>query len=70
MDRLVNQSYQDWAHKIYEAAYGQRKGTLQMPMPSAVSAGAAGQIVPMSSAISGDESRANDDYEIHPTTIR
>lgn len=26
MDRLVTQSYQDWVHKVYDAAYGQVPG--------------------------------------------
>lgn len=26
VDRLVTQSYQDWLHKVYEAAYGQQSG--------------------------------------------
>ena len=29
VDRLVNQSYQDWAHRIYEAIYVQTPGHLK-----------------------------------------
>lgn len=57
VDRLVNQSYQNWAPRVQEAAHGQDPGLVVMPQRRDEPEGLTG---------GGDE----DAYALRPTTVR
>jgi ATP-dependent RNA helicase DDX51/DBP6 len=66
VDRLVNQSYQEWAQRVHDAAYAQRQGTFSfLPSSSSREEG-----VEQEDGEEEEEGSTCTSYKIHPTSLR